>query len=224
MPLGKLQMRPNEASTKDLFLIRSRRIDCAATRRDGARRPVSRVLSPLTREMTIHLGRSSPSASRDRPGWRRGNPPDRAGRLPRGRSATPTWSCSRWGLPCRRRCRRRGALLPHPFTLTAREPKRGPRVWRFAFCGTFPEVTLAGRYPAPCFRGARTFLPLSEGSASGEERSSDRLARPYKTLPQEIVKSMEGARRFRRGRRCVAPSRHRARRRNSLVANGAGRR
>jgi hypothetical protein len=42
----------------------------------SARRPVSRVLSPLARGMTIHLGRSSPSASRDRPGWRRGNPPD----------------------------------------------------------------------------------------------------------------------------------------------------
>ena len=42
----------------------------------NARRPVSRVLSPLARGMTIHLGRPSPSASRDRPGWRRGNPPD----------------------------------------------------------------------------------------------------------------------------------------------------
>ena len=30
---------------------------------------------------------------------------------------------------------------------------------RFAFCGTFPGVTPAGRYPAPCSRGARTFLP-----------------------------------------------------------------
>ena len=30
---------------------------------------------------------------------------------------------------------------------------------RFAFCGTFPGVASAGRYPAPCFRGARTFLP-----------------------------------------------------------------
>ena len=29
---------------------------------------------------------------------------------------------------------------------------------RFAFCGTFPEVTLAGRYPAPYPHGARTFL------------------------------------------------------------------
>ena len=33
--------------------------------------------------------------------------------------AVPIRSCSRWGLPCRRRCRRRGALLPHLFTLTA---------------------------------------------------------------------------------------------------------
>jgi hypothetical protein len=31
--------------------------------------------------------------------------------------------------------------------------------WRYIFCGTFPRVTPAGRYPAPYFRGARTFLP-----------------------------------------------------------------
>jgi hypothetical protein len=29
---------------------------------------------------------------------------------------------------------------------------------RFAFCGTFPGVAPAGRYPAPCLHGARTFL------------------------------------------------------------------
>ena len=33
-------------------------------------------------------------------------------------SAVPIRFCSRWGLPCRLRCRRRGALLPHLFTLT----------------------------------------------------------------------------------------------------------
>jgi hypothetical protein len=67
--------------------------------------------------MAIHLGRPSPSASRDRPERRRGRPArqSRRTRLP----AAPTWSCSRWGLPCRRRCRRRGALLPHHFTLAA---------------------------------------------------------------------------------------------------------
>ena len=30
----------------------------------------------------------------------------------------PIWSCSVWGLPCPRRYRRGGALLPHHFTLT----------------------------------------------------------------------------------------------------------
>jgi hypothetical protein len=30
----------------------------------------------------------------------------------------PIWSCSVWGLPCHRLYRRRGALLPHLFTLT----------------------------------------------------------------------------------------------------------
>ena len=87
----------------------------AECREKSARRPVSRVLSPLAREMVIHLGRSLPSASRDRPGRRRGNPPG----SPRGSPVVPTWSCSRWGLPCRPRCRGRGALLPHPFTLAA---------------------------------------------------------------------------------------------------------
>lgn len=36
------------------------------------------------------------------------------------KACLPIWSCSRGGLPCRPRYRRRGALLPHPFTLTCR--------------------------------------------------------------------------------------------------------
>ena len=43
-------------------------------------------------------------------------------------------------------------------TLSPLPGDRGPRR-RFAFCGTIPGVAPAGRYPAPCFRGARTFLP-----------------------------------------------------------------
>ena len=78
--------------------------------------------------MAIHLGRSLPNASRDRPERRRGRPARRR-RQCRQTPAAPTWSCSRWGLPCRRRCRQRGALLPHHFTLTARRP-RADRVWR----------------------------------------------------------------------------------------------
>ena len=54
-----------------------------------ARRPVSRVLSPLARGMAIHLGRPLPDTSRDRPGWRRENPPDPASRSPRRRIRHP---------------------------------------------------------------------------------------------------------------------------------------
>ena len=53
----------------------------------------------------------------------------------------------------RRRCRKRGALLPHRFTLALGGPIA------VCFCGTVPGVAPAGRYPAPCFHGARTFLP-----------------------------------------------------------------
>ena len=54
------------------------------------------------------------------------------------------------------RCRRRGALLPHRFTLTA-AIRNAPR--RSVLCGTFPRLAPAGRYPAPYVHGARTFLP-----------------------------------------------------------------
>ena len=118
--------------------------------------------------MAIPLGRSSPSASCDRPERRREGSPGAPNRS--GAPAAPTWSCSRWGFPCRRRCRPRGALLPHHFTLAARPAFREGR--RYIFCGTFPGVAPAGGYPAPCLRGARTFLsPRTRG-----ERPSDRLA------------------------------------------------
>ncbi len=46
--------------------------------------------------------------------------------------------------PAAARCRERGALLPHLFTLTL-----ALRFGRFLFCGTVPRVAPAGRYPAP---------------------------------------------------------------------------
>jgi len=54
--------------------------------------------------------------------------------------AIPIWSCTGWGLPCRRRYRNRGALLPHRFTLTL-----GQALGRSIFCGTFPGVAPGGR-------------------------------------------------------------------------------
>ena len=72
----------------------------------------------------------------------RRDPPGQLARKPAGgslRHAVPIRSCSRWGLPCRRRCRStRWALTPpfHPFL--ARRANAVAR--RFAFCCTFPRV------------------------------------------------------------------------------------
>ena len=76
-------------------------------------------------------------------------------------------------------CRPYSILLPVGFTLPAPLPVRRcaltapfhpyPRTaeaagGRFAFCGTFPGVASAGRYPAPYPRGARTFLSAAQGA------------------------------------------------------------
>ena len=74
-------------------------------------------------------------------------------------SIVPIRFCSRWGLPCRPRCRVRGALLPHLFTLTSPEKPKLSSARRFDLCGAFPGVAPAGCYPAPYVDGARTFLP-----------------------------------------------------------------
>jgi hypothetical protein len=90
-------------------------------------KPVSRVLYRAlhgSAAMTIHLVRLSPGASCDQPGrlvWKRD------WRICT-RRAAPIRSCSRWGLPCRSCCQDRGALLPHPFTLTS-EPEAVCFLW-----------------------------------------------------------------------------------------------
>jgi hypothetical protein len=80
----------------------------------------------------------------------------------------PIWSCSRWGLPCHPCYHACGALLPHPFTLTS-------SMRRFAFCGTIPGVAPAGCYPAPCLRGARTFLYICPETNTAAIRPSGGL-------------------------------------------------
>ena len=106
----------------------------------------------------------------------RSEPPGRVGPMRSGawllaRASLPIWSCSVWGLPCLRRYRRSGALLPHHFTLTgvaARHSPLGPvcacrstSIRRYVFCGTGrPWVLrptsrkLSGTLPC----GVRTFL------------------------------------------------------------------
>ena len=46
----------------------------------------------------------------------------------------------------------------------------------FVFCGTFPQVTLAGDYPAPFLAGARTFLPQTVTRLAAVARPSGRIA------------------------------------------------
>ena len=50
------------------------------------------------------------------------------------------------------------SLLPEPRGALTAPFHPYSHCGRFAFCGTFPGVTPAGRYPAPYFHGARTFL------------------------------------------------------------------
>ena len=92
----------------------------------------------------------------------------------RGAYAAPIRSCSRWGLPCRSCRQDRGALLPHPFTVA------GPKPSPSALCGTFPRVTPAGRYPAPSFRGARTFLDALAHDAAARPSGDTRSTRPLR--------------------------------------------
>ena len=88
----------------------------------SAKGPVSRILSCAV----IPLDAASPRTfNSDLPGGF-GNRSSRLGASGRcaappgslAAASLPIWSCSVWGLPCPRRYRRSGALLPHHFTLT----------------------------------------------------------------------------------------------------------
>ncbi len=99
--------------------------------------------------MTIHLERPSPGASRDLPGrlgwkhpWARRPAPSLFGLAPGG--VCPAAAVAGSAV---RSCRTISPL------------RRGKPRSRYLFCGTVPGVAPAGRYPAPCFHGARTFLP-----------------------------------------------------------------
>ncbi len=121
----------------------------------GARQPVSRVLSTRLRGLDGHSSGTSVTGCLARPTRMAGRKPPRllwAGRhpylvlLPVGFALPPLLPEARCALtapfhPYRRPCGRR----------------------RFVFCGTVPGVAPAGRYPAPCIRGARTFLDIPFG-------------------------------------------------------------
>src|ERR1035438_10742629 len=95
-------------------------LSCAS--QHSAKGPVSRILSCAVIPLDAALPRTFIS---DLPGGS-GNCLSRLGASGRcaappgslADASLPIWSCSVWGLPCPRRYRRSGALLPHHFTLT----------------------------------------------------------------------------------------------------------
>src|SRR5580700_5460983 len=121
--------------------------------------------------------------------------PTRGSSVP-SRDSPHIWSCCRWGLPCQRCHHRRGALLPHHFTLTEEYLER--RRWRVesgkkgssllstftsllsryssavSFCCTFRRITPPWRYQAPC--------PVQFGLSS----PGDKLPARPPHLPQRL--------------------------------------
>jgi hypothetical protein len=109
------------------------------------------------RGTAIHLGCASPRTSRDRPG-RPARERARAAKAPSsllGLAPGGVCRATRVAAGAVRSCR---TLSPLP----ANGPSRPGG--RSALCGTFPGVAPAGCCPAPCSRGARTFLPRRSGS------------------------------------------------------------
>ncbi len=132
----------------------------------------------------IPLGGGSLRPSSNQPGRRAGT-----------RSyAAPIRSCSRWGLPCRRRYRKRGGLLPHPFDLAG--PKPG---------GLLSVALSLGSPPPAIHRHRRSMEPglssslrqgfgwqareLARHSFSEGGRPPNPLARAYILIPRSRSKS-----------------------------------
>ena len=115
----------------------------------------------------------------------------------------------------------------HPYRPVPLRRRRGDR--RFVFCGTFPGVTPAGRYPAPHVHGARTFLPGDLSAHAGAAvRPTDRVGMVSGRWP---VKG-HGLGRAMCSRACAEQSpdarayrgsSHRPRRPRAPGGNGAGR-
>ena len=134
-------------------------------------RPISRVLSWTV----IHLGQTSPFASSNLP-------VPNAGRA----IWKPIWSCSEWGLPCHHCYQQRGALLPHPFTLTCVRERTIGGLLSAALSVGFrpPGVTWHSTLWSPDFP-----LPCSPKNACEFWRVqySDCLVNSQRSLPQNAA-------------------------------------
>ena len=169
------------------------RIDCAPLRPSGMRPPppeagsivCSRTLARLSvrvKMMPLPCKPDSVHPSRD---WTAislpaggGTPLARGATITRGLwragSPAPVLSCTARGLPCRRRCLRRGGLLPHHFTLARTLAGR----WRYDFCGTVRPVPSRSPSPACAGRAALWCPDFPQAPLARHQRpSGERLAK-----------------------------------------------
>src|SRR5580698_7329383 len=110
--------------------------------------------------------------------------PTRGSSVP-SRDSPHIWSCCRWGLPCRRCHHRRGALLPHHFTLTLRLAllaQDGPALSEQSeskggfFLLHFPSDHSALALPSTVPCAVRTFLTRRQApSATAASAATDGL-------------------------------------------------
>ncbi len=122
-----------------------------------------RALTGARRPFLWDAPRDAPRATN--PGGRAGSPC--ISRLAASQPAAPIRSCSRWGLPCRPRCRGRGALLPHPFTLAREEDP---------CAGGLLSVALSLGSPPPAV--GRHRLPVEPGLSSNARRRASAAVQP----------------------------------------------
>ena len=124
----------------------------------NARRPVSRVLSRPLRARDDHSSGTSVAGRLARPTRAAAAETRLAGAGPEGPVGRPPLCGLAPGGVCHAAAVAGGAVRSYrtlsPLPAASEDGRR-----RSALCGTFPGVAPAGRYPAPCFRGARTFLP-----------------------------------------------------------------
>ena len=152
-------------------------------------RPVSRVLSggfPPRRPFVWDAHCWTPRATN--PGGGSGNGPG-ATRC-RARPAAPIWSCSRWGLPCRRRYRRRGALLPHPFTLAS--ASRGGLLSVALSLGSPPAAVSRHRVSMEPGLSSTGFALMGHSRPQSRQRPSGRLVwgiRAHRAAPSRAIAS-----------------------------------
>ena len=134
----------------------------------GARRPVSRVLSVDVRPRDGHSSGTPVTGRLARPTRAAGPETDLARSCDR--AVPPLLGLAPGGVchaaPVAGRAVRSYRTLSPLLACLAAPSERS------ALCGTFPGVAPAGRYPAPCSRGARTFLRRAPEAATAAIRPS----------------------------------------------------